>query len=302
MMTELRLGFAGVGKMGGPMAARLIKAGHPLTVFDANDRAVEPLVKAGAKRAKTLCELAAQVEIVFASLPTPDVVREVALGAGGIVKSTTTKLFVDLSTTGPRVARMVAEGLAAKGITAVDCPVSGGLSGARNGTLALMVSCPAAAYDQLQELLGVFGKPIFVSEIAGAAQTMKLANNLLAACAIAISSEAFVFGVKGGLDPATMCEVFNASSGRNTATLDKFPRSVLPGTFDFGFSTALAFKDVKLCLDEAEALGVPTPVGNAVRQILGVTQAMFGPESDFTSMVRPFEQWAGVEVRSPPKV
>jgi 3-hydroxyisobutyrate dehydrogenase-like beta-hydroxyacid dehydrogenase len=302
MMTELRLGFAGVGKMGGLMAARLIKAGHPLTVFDANDRAVEPLVKAGAKRAKTLCELAAQVEIVFASLPTPDVVREVALGAGGIVESTTTKLFVDLSTTGPRVARMVAEGLAAKGITAVDCPVSGGLSGARNGTLALMVSCPAAAYDQLQELLGVFGKPIFVSEIAGAAQTMKLANNLLAACAIAISSEAFVFGVKGGLDPATMCEVFNASSGRNTATLDKFPRSVLPGTFDFGFSTALAFKDVKLCLDEAEALGVPTPVGNAVRQILGITQAMFGPESDFTSMVRPFEQWAGVEVRSPPSV
>lgn len=165
-----------------------------------------------------------------------------------------------------------------------------------------MVSCPTAAYDGLQELLAVFGKPIFVSEIPGAAQTMKLANNLLAACAIAISSEAFVFGVKGGLDPATMCEVFNASSGRNTATLDKFPRSVLPGTFDFGFSTALAFKDVKLCLDEAEALGVPTPVGNAVRQVLGVTQAMFGPESDFTSMVRPFEQWAGVEVRSPPKV
>ena len=186
-MTELRLGFAGVGKMGGLMVARLIKAGHPLTVFDANDLAVEPLVKAGARRAKALRELAGQAEIVFASLPTPDVVREVALGAGGIVESATTKLFVDLSTTGPRVARIVAEGLAAKGITAVDCPVSGGLSGARNGTLALMVSCPTAACDGLQELLAVFGKPIFVSEIPGAAQTMKLANNLLAACAIAIS-------------------------------------------------------------------------------------------------------------------
>jgi 3-hydroxyisobutyrate dehydrogenase-like beta-hydroxyacid dehydrogenase len=93
-----------------------------------------------------------------------------------------------------------------------------------------------------------------------------------------------------------------AAIDRSTATLDKFPRSVLPGTFDFGFSTALAFKDVKLCLDEAEALGVPTPVGNAVRQILGGTQALFGSESDFTSMVRPFEQWAGAEVRSPPKV
>lgn len=301
-MTALRLGFAGVGKMGAPMARRLIEAGHPLTVFDASDGAVEPLVKADARRAKTLRELTEQSEIVFASLPTPDVVREVALGGGGIVESATTKLFVDLSTTGPRVARMVAEGLAAKGITAVDCPVSGGLAGARNGTLALMVSCPAAAYDQIRELLKVFGKPIFVSEMPGAAQTMKLANNMLAACAIAISSEAFVFGVKGGLDPKIMCEVFNASSGRNTATLDKFPRSVLPGTFDFGFSTALAYKDVKLCLDEAEALGVPTPVGSAVRHVLGITQAQFGPESDFTSMVRPFEQWAGVEVRSPPKV
>ncbi|MBR1270364.1 NAD(P)-dependent oxidoreductase [Bradyrhizobium sp. AUGA SZCCT0222] len=301
-MTNPRLGFAGVGKMGGLMAARLIEGGHPLIVFDANDRAVAPLVKAGAMRANALADLAAQAEIVFASLPTPDVVREVALGPGGIVESATTKLFVDLSTTGPRIARIVAEGLASKGITAVDCPVSGGLAGARNGTLALMVSCPAIAYEQLQDLLTVFGKPIFVSEIPGAAQTMKLANNLLAACAIAISSEAFVFGVKGGLDPKIMCEVFNASSGRNTATLDKFPRSVLPGTFDFGFSTALAFKDVKLCLDEAEALGVPTPVGSAIRHVLGITQAMFGPESDFTSMVRPFERWAGVEVRSPPMV
>jgi 3-hydroxyisobutyrate dehydrogenase-like beta-hydroxyacid dehydrogenase len=302
MMSVPRLGFAGVGKMGGLMAARLIEAGHPLTVFDASDRAIEPLVKAGARRASTLADLAGEAEIVFASLPTPEIVREVALGSGGIVESATTKLFVDLSTTGPRVARIVAEGLMVKGITAVDCPVSGGMAGARNGTLALMVSCPVAAYDQLRDLLAVFGKPIFVSEIPGAAQTMKLANNLLAACAIAISSEAFVFGVKGGLDPKTMCEVFNASSGRNTATLDKFPRSVLSGTFDFGFSTALAYKDVKLCLDEAEALGVATPVGSAVRHILGITQAMFGPDSDFTSMVRPLEQWAGVEVRSLPNV
>lgn len=300
-MTGPGLGFAGVGKMGGLMATRLIEAGYLLTVFDASEDAVAPLVKAGARRARTLADLTAQAEIVFASLPTPDIVREVALGSGGIVESATTKLFVDLSTTGPRVARLVAEGLADKGITAVDCPVSGGLAGARNGTLALMVSCPVAVYDQLRELLTVFGKPIFVSEVPGAAQTMKLANNLLAACAIAISSEAFVFGVKGGLDPRAMCEVFNASSGKNTATLDKFPGSVLPGTFDFGFSTALAYKDVKLCLDEAEALGVPTPVGSAVRHLLGITQAMFGPDSDFTSMVRPLEQWAGVKVRSPTK-
>ena len=192
----------------------------------------------------------------------------------------------------------MAKGLAERGITAIDCPVSGGMAGARNGTLALMVSCPEPAYKSVKSLLEVFGRPTFVSEAAGAAQTLKLANNLLAACAIAISSEAFVFGVKGGLDPAVMCDVFNQSSGRNTATVDKFPRSVLTGTFDFGFSTALAYKDVRLCLEEAEALGIPTPVGNAVRQMLCITQSLFGPESDFTSVVRPYEQWAQAEVRS----
>jgi 3-hydroxyisobutyrate dehydrogenase-like beta-hydroxyacid dehydrogenase len=298
-MMPHKLGFVGIGKMGGPMADRLIKAGHQVLIFDTSQEAVCALVKAGAERAETIREMADNAEIIFASLPTPDVVHGVALGEGGVVEGSTAKTFVDLSTTGPRVARAVAEGLAARGITAVDCPVSGGIAGARNGTLALMVSCPAATYEALKDLLGVFGRPTLVSENPGAAQTLKLANNLLAACAIAITSEALVFGVKGGLDPAIMCEVINQSSGRNTATTDKFPRSVLPGTFDFGFSTGLAYKDVRLCLDEAEALGVPTPVGSAVRQVLSITQAMFGAEADFTSMVRPFEQWTGTEVRSP---
>jgi 3-hydroxyisobutyrate dehydrogenase-like beta-hydroxyacid dehydrogenase len=293
-----KLGFIGLGKMGALMANRLIMAGHSVSVFDTNEQAVAGLQKLGAARGANARELASNVEVIFASLPTPDAVRSVALGPEGIGSNTATRYFVDLSTTGPRVARMVAEGLAERGITAVDCPVSGGMAGAKNGTLALMVSCPSKAYGHVQNLLEIFGKPTFVSEAAGAAQTLKLANNLLAACAIAISSEAFVFGVKGGLDPAIMCDVFNKSSGRNTATVDKFARSVLPGTFDFGFSTALAYKDVRLCLEEAEAMGIPTPVGNAVRQMLGITQSLFGPESDFTSMVRPYEQWAGAEVRS----
>jgi 3-hydroxyisobutyrate dehydrogenase-like beta-hydroxyacid dehydrogenase len=292
------LGFIGLGKMGGLMAARLLTAGHSVCAYDTNDQAVSELQNQGALRAGSAREVASKAEIIFASLPTPDVVKAVTLGLDGIGDRSTTKYFVDLSTTGPRIARIVAEGLAERGITAVDCPVSGGMAGAKNGTLALMVSCPRKAYEEIKDLLGIFGRPTFVSEVAGAAQTLKLANNLLAACAIAISSEAFVFGVKGGLDPAIMCDVFNQSSGRNTATVDKFPRSVLPGTFDFGFSTALAYKDVRLCLDEAEALGIPTPVGSAVRQVLGITQSLFGPESDFTSVVRPYEQWAQAEVRS----
>jgi 3-hydroxyisobutyrate dehydrogenase-like beta-hydroxyacid dehydrogenase len=206
---------------------------------------------------------------------------------------------VDLSTAGPRVAAQVAEEFARSGLgrVTVDAPVSGGVSGAERGTLAVMVSCPRPTFDELEPVLKVFGKPFFLGEKPGSAQTMKLANNLLAAAALAISSEAIVMGVKAGLDPKLMVEVINAGSGRNSATQDKFPRAVLPRTFDFGFATGLSYKDVRLCVDEAEALGVPMVVGSAVRQLLAVTNATFGAESDFTNVVRTVEQWAGVEVR-----
>lgn len=180
----------------------------------------------------------------------------------------------------------------------IDAPVSGGLKGARNGTLAVMVSGPKAAFETARPVIENFGRIFFMGEVQGSAQTMKLANNLLAAAALAISSEAVVMGVKAGLDPKVMIDVINASSGRNSATEDKFPKSVLPRTFDFGFATGLSFKDVRLCVDEAEAMGVPMVVGSAVRQLLSVTNQLYGPESDFTCMVKTVETWAHVEVGS----
>jgi 3-hydroxyisobutyrate dehydrogenase-like beta-hydroxyacid dehydrogenase len=296
-MTGDRLGFIGTGRMGGHMAARLLAAGHAVTVCDSSDAAVAPLVAAGARRAKTAAEVAGEAEIVLASLPTPDVVRSVALGEGGIIQGSMVRTFVDLSTTGPRVAAAVGAGLAAKGIVAVDAPVSGGMAGAKNGTLAVMVSCPRPTYEALEPILKIFGKLFFIGEKPGAAQTMKLVNNLLAACSLAITCEGMVMGAKAGLDARTMIDVLNVSSGRSSATQDKFPRAVLPRTFDFGFATGLSHKDVRLCLDEAEALGVPMIVGSAVRQLLAITSALYGPDSDFTSMVKCVEQWAGAEVR-----
>ncbi len=293
------LGFVGLGRMGAPMAARLMDAGHDLAVFDTADAATAPLLARGARRCANPAEVASAAEVVLASLPTPDVVRQVALGEDGVLRGTRVTTFVDLSTTGPRVAAQVAEEFArgGRGRVTVDAPVSGGVSGAERGTLAVMVSCPRSTFEELEPLLKVFGKPFFLGEKPGSAQTMKLANNLLAAAALAVSSEAIVMGVKAGLDPAVMVEVINAGSGRNSATQDKFPRAVLPRTFDFGFATGLSYKDVRLCVDEAEALGVPMVVGSAVRQLLAVTNATFGAESDFTNIVRTVEQWAGVEVR-----
>ena len=296
-MDQQIVGFAGVGRMGALMAPRLMAAGHVVHVFDISAESISAMEKLGAQKASSVADLADKTDIIFLSLPNPEIVQSATLGKNGVLEGKRVKRVVDFSTIGPRMAGMVANALAAKEIIYVDAPVSGGLTGARDGTLAVMVACAKPVFVELEPILKIFGKPFHLGETAGQAQTMKLANNLLAAAAIALSSEAMVMGVKAGLDPKVMLEVLNTSTGRNSATQDKFPRSILPGTFDFGFATALSYKDVKLCIDEAEAMGVPMVCGAAVRQMLAVTNAMYGPDSDFTSMCRVVESWAGVEVR-----
>ncbi len=296
-LEQSTYGFVGVGRMGALMCARLLNAGHRVYVFDASRDAMEAVQQSGAQPLGSAAEVADNAEVVFVSVPTPDVVREVALGTRGLVEGKRVRRVVDVSTTGPRMAVAVHQGLAVGDILYVDAPVSGGLAGARDGKLAVMVACPKAVYAELEPVLKNFGKPFHLGEGAGQAQTMKLANNLLAAAALVVSSEAMVMGVKAGLDPKVMLDVINLGSGRNSATQDKFPRAILPGTFDFGFATGLSYKDVRLCVDEAEALGVPMVVGAAVREMLAVTNARFGAASDFTSICRVVEEWAGVEVR-----
>ena len=280
------------------MASRLLDAGYALCVFDTNPEVIAPLAARGATVAASPADVASKARVVLMSLPTPQIVQAVALGTNGISSGDAVKVVVDLSTSGPGVANIVAKGLAERGIVSVDSPVSGGMKGAKDGTLAVMVSCPKATYPDVEPILKNFGKLFFTGEKPGLAQVAKLANNLLAAAALVVSSEAMAMGVKAGLDPQVLLDIINAGSGRNSATQDKFPRSVLPGTFDFGFATGLSYKDVRLCVDEAEALGVPMVVGAAVRQMLAVTQAKFGANSDFTCIAKVLEEWAGVEIRS----
>jgi 3-hydroxyisobutyrate dehydrogenase-like beta-hydroxyacid dehydrogenase len=296
-MAGQLLGFVGIGRMGAPMAGRLMDAGHRIVAYDSRPEAVDELVARGAERAGSPAEVASAAEIVLLSLPTPPVVKSVCLDEAGVIHGSRVRTVIDLSTTGPSVAAAVAAELAERNIGWVDCPVSGGVTGARAGTLALIVSCAQQTYAELEPILKVFGKGFYTGEKPGLAQTAKLANNLLAAAALVVTSEAVVMGVKAGVDAKILIDIFNASSGRNSATQDKFPRAVLPRTFDFGFATGLSHKDVRLCLDEAEAMGVPMIVGAAVRQMLAVTSARFGPESDFTSIAKVVEEWAGVEIR-----
>lgn len=296
-MPDKTLGFIGLGNMGGPMSGRLMAAGHGLVVCEPDDAAAQRLVARGARRVGTPAEVAAEVDTLFMSLPTPEVVQAVALGPQGLCEGGRLRRVVDLSTIGPRTAAAVAQGLAARGVVYVDSPVSGGVPGAEKGTLAVIVACARPVYDELVPLLSHFGKVFFLGEAAGQAQTMKLANNILSAAAVAITSEAVVMGVKAGLDPKVMLDVINAGSGRNTASADKFPRCVLPRSFDVGFAAALAYKDVRLCVDEAEHMGVPMVVGSAVREMLSITTAVMGPGADYSDVARVCERWAGVEIR-----
>jgi 3-hydroxyisobutyrate dehydrogenase-like beta-hydroxyacid dehydrogenase len=298
-MTK-EIGFIGVGKMGGPMAGRLVDAGYRTHVFDLRKEAIATIVGRGGVAASSPADVASKVETVLVSLPTPDIVKQVVLGAEGVAEGTSVKTYVDLSTTGPRVAAEVAIVLAEKGITALDAPVSGGVGGAQKGTLAVMVAGPRNLCSELQPMFEAIGKYYYIGEKPGMGQLMKLANNMLSATAMAASAEVMVMGVKAGLDPRVMIEVINAGSGANTAIRDKFPKAILTRGFDYGFATGLMYKDVKLWLDEAEQLRTPMGVCSAVRQLWLETNGHFGPGSDFTTIVQLVEQWAGVQVKAPP--
>ncbi|HSL80814.1 MAG TPA: NAD(P)-dependent oxidoreductase [Pseudolabrys sp.] len=290
------IGFIGLGNMGQPMARRLIEAGHKLVVYDTRNDAVAPLVAMGAQLASSPADVADRVETVMASLPSLQISEKVATGEGGVIHGKRIKRFIDLSTTGSSVAAKIAAALVKKNIIQIDSPVSGGVGGARKGTLAVMVSGPKAEIDLVKDVLAVFGKVFVIGEKPGMAQTMKLANNFLSATAMAATSEAVAMGVKAGLDPAVMIDVINAGSGRTTASDQKFPQSILPRTFDYGFATALMLKDVRLCFDEAKGFSVPNAVMRAVLDQWETTNAEYGGESDFTSIVKMIEKRAGVIV------
>lgn len=296
-MSNPVLGFIGLGHMGAPMTKHLLSGGFSVHVFDPVEAALSAAVRDGAIAEVNPAAVSSAADVVLICLPSPEVVREVLVGPKGVSSGGRARIVVDLSTTGPRVAKEMADALAAKDVTLIDSPVSGGVAGAIKGTLALMVAGPKQVFAEVEPVLRRFGKLYFVGEKPGLGQTLKLANNLLNVAAMALSSEVMVMGVKAGLDPKIMTEVINASSGRNSATQDKFPKHIIPRAFDFGFSTGLAYKDVRLCIDEAEALGIPMVVGGAVRQFLAMANATNGSAADFTEMVKMVETWAGVEVK-----
>lgn len=293
-----RIGFIGVGAMGAPMAERLLAAGFDLAVYDPSERATAPFARSGAYVASSALAAAQGRDVVFASLPDPDVSRSVALDPGGIIDAEGVGAYVEMSTIGSETVDAIAEGLARVNIPVIDAPVSGGPRGARAGTLTIIAAGVPDVLERARKPMEAITRKIFhVGSRPGQAQVAKLVNNMISAAGMVASFEAVTMGVKAGLDADTLIDLINASTGRCGATLDKFPQSILTRTFDYGGKLGTMYKDVMLCLEEYRRRDVPHHVSSQVAQIWFQGMAEGRGADDYTSLIQIIERWAGVEVR-----
>jgi 3-hydroxyisobutyrate dehydrogenase len=275
------IGWIGVGSMGHRMSRHLAKAGYPLVIADAVNTEKAP---PGAAIAKTNAEVAGKAETVILSLPDGKVSEAVSRELAG-AKPRKVKTVIDTSTIGIKAAEACASLLAAAGIEYIDAPVSGGTSGADKATIAIMLACPQTSYERFKPLLSLMGKPFYVGPKPGQGQAVKVLNNFLSATALAATSEAIAFGTGQGIDMKTILDIVNASSGRNSATDDKFPNRILHGRFDAGFTAKLQLKDIRLYLEAARAAGIADDVAGPVVDLWRRMDAAM-PAADITDMYR----------------
>lgn len=286
-------GFVGVGNMGLPMAEKLIGVAGELVVYDIRPDALKPLIDRQARPAASPREIGDRCATAFVSVPTLASLREVVLGAGGLIEGKTVKLVVNTCTVGVPLVEDLEKALAARGIALVDCPISGGPPGARAGTLSVMVSGAPDLVEQVRPMISRWGTVTVAGNKPGLAQVLKLTNNILSAVALAASCEAYVMGAKGGLDPEVMTEAINRGSGRNSATQDKIPRSVLNRAFDYGAPMHILAKDVALALEQGDRLGVPMWVCQAAAALFKHEMFRGHRDRDITSLITSIEKDAG---------
>lgn len=273
------LGWIGIGSMGHRMTRHLVKAGHNLVVADAVSTEKAP---EGVKIAESNAEVAALADTIILSLPdgtvSEKVAREIAAASPRKVK-----MVIDTSTIGIKAAEAVDAILTKAGIAFIDAPVSGGTAGADKATLAIMLACPEDTYERLKPLMSLMGKPFHVGPKPGQGQAVKLLNNFLSATALAASSEAIAFGTKQGIDMQKILDIVNASTGRNTATDDKFPRRIINEKYDAGFTAKLQLKDIRLYLENAREAGISSEIAGTVVDVwTGLDKSI--PGADITIM------------------
>ena len=293
------VGFIGVGNMGNPMASNVLKAGFPMIVYDRNPQAMENLLQAGAQRAASAREVVEGSEIVFTSLPASPDVEAVYLEPGGLVDSAKPgTILIDLSSVLPSTPRKIEPRAQARAVHFLEAPVSGGVSGARAATLAIMVGGDPETLTRAQPVLRAIGPNIFHVGPVGAGNTVKAINNMLASVNALAMMEGVALGVKAGLDPMTIYEVVKASSGGSKA-LERIPNSLIPRQFEPGFKVQLMNKDLETFNTIAKELHVPVSFANVAQQYQQMAIAAGLAEQDTSVVMTIIERLAAVEVSRP---
>jgi len=297
-----KIGFVGVGAMGWPMVANLVKAGFTVAVADARpSQASKCAAETGAHVAVSLRALGEASDVVITMLPTSRIVRSVLLAGDGEDAGVAAglrpgALVIDMSSGVPAQTAAIARELAARNVAMLDAPVSGGVKKAVTGELAIMVGGDAGVLQRAEPVLKAMGKSVIRAGGIGSGQAMKALNNLVSAGGFLIGMEALLIGKKFGLAPATMVDILNASTGMNNSTLVKFKQFVLSGSYGAGFSLDLMVKDVGIALDVAGDLGVNAPFSALCRNIWAAAQADLGPGHDHTELARYAAKTAGVSL------
>ena len=294
----MKIGFIGVGQMGGRMARRLLRAGYDLTVYDLRKDGAQSLLEEGAGWVDTPKAMAESCQVILSSLPGPPEVEAVVYGSNGLMQGWKKgDIYVDMTTNSPTTIRRIAENARSIGVTVLDAPVSGGPSGAESGTLSIMVGGDEDALEKVRNILNAIGKKILSCGEVGYGNVAKLVNNLILFTCISINSEGFVLGVKAGMNPQKLLEVIKASSGNNWH-IDRLPVTVFKGDFEPGFKLNLACKDIGLALALGKEFGMLLPVGSAVAQGLAEAKAKGLGERGVQSIIQLLEEEAGIKVRS----
>ncbi len=292
----MKIGFIGIGQMGFPMANRIIDAGYELSLFDIRKEITQPLIDKGAKFSESPKKMAITCDIILSSLPGPKEVEKIVYGNEGLIYGWKSgDIYIDMSTNSPTTIRRIAESAIQKGVSVLDAPVSGGVIGAKRGTLSIMVGGDPNVLEKVRKILEVLGSKIFHVGDVGCGNVAKLINNMIALCCNAACAEGFVLGVKAGISPETLYEVLISGTANNW-NLQQYPNTVFKENFEPGFRIELAHKDIQLALSLGTEYRVPTPLSVITQQGLLEAMACGLGSKDVQSIIINFEKVAGIKV------
>ncbi len=279
------IGFVGLGRMGAPMSARLVAAGHTVIGYDVSEQARQGLAAAGGHDQRSLGDVAKGARLVILMLPNSDVVASVLEDATLLERLEPGAMVVDMSSSEPLRTRALAESLGTRAVRMLDAPVSGGVSGAEAGKLTIMVGGDASDMAEAKPYLAELGRVVHVGPI-GSGHAVKALNNLLSATHLWVTSEAMLIGERFGIDPEVMLSVFNSSSGRSGSTENKWPNFIIPGTFDSGFGLRLMLKDMNIAIQLAKQVGAPDALGSCARDLWDRASQSLPATADHTEIAR----------------